>query len=75
MVIAKIKAWLYGALALIGAIIGAYMLGAFKGRSAARTERLENELDDMKEAYDVQHEIGGLDPDAVNARLDKWMRD
>ena len=75
MAFVKFKAWLYGAVALIGAILGAYVLGRAKGASVARVERLESELDDMQEAYDVAHEIGGLDRPAVDERLGKWMRD
>lgn len=75
MAFVKLKAWLYGAVALIGAILGAYVLGRTKGASVARVERLESELDDMQEAYDVAHEIGGIDRDAIDKRLDKWMRD
>ena len=75
MAFVKFKAWLYGAGALIGAILGAYALGRVKGASVARVERLESELDDMQEAYDVAHEIGGIDRDAIDERLDKWMRD
>ena len=75
MVIAKLQAWVYAALALIGAVFGAYVLGRVKGTSVARVERLESELDDMQEAYDVAHEIGGIDRDDIDERLDKWMRD
>jgi len=75
MAFVKLKAWLYGVGALIGAILGAYVLGRAKGASVARVERLESELDDMQEAYDVAHEISGIDRDAIDERLDKWMRD
>ena len=75
MVFVKLKVWFSAALALIGAILGAYVLGRVKGASVARVERLESERDDMQEAYDVAHEIGGIDRDAIDERLDKWMRD
>jgi len=75
MAFVKLKAWLYGAVALIGAVLGAYVLGRAKGASVARVERLESELDDMQEAYDVAHEISGIDRDDIDARLDKWVRD
>ena len=75
MVFVKLKVWLSAALAVVGALLGVYVLGVSKGRSVARTERLESELDDMQEAYDVAHEIGGIDRDDIDNRLDKWMRD
>lgn len=75
MVIARIKLWLYGALTLIGAILGAYVLGRAKESSTARVDRLENELDAMRKAKDVEDEIELLDDVGLAERAAKWVRD
>lgn len=71
---ARLQGWFYAALAVLGALLGVYVLGRKDGASAARVTRLENELGDMQEAYDVTHEISGLDRGAVDERLAQWVR-
>ena len=77
MVFAKIKVWLAGAAAFIAALgsVCIYLIGRKDGKAALRAQKLEADLEDVKKANEVDHEIVSLDRAAVDDRLGKWMRD
>lgn len=75
MVIAKIRAWLYGVAALVAAFVAIYIAGRRDGAGRLRVDQLEADLDAVKTAKEIADENAGADRGDIDRRLDKWMRD
>lgn len=66
----RLKLWLYGALAGLLAILGAWVAGRREGRSQARVDALEGDAKRHERMNDADIGIGAADADNV-----KWLRD
>lgn len=66
----RLKLWLYGALAGLLAILGAWVAGRREGRSQARVDALEADAKRHKDMNDADIGVGATDEQHV-----KWLRD
>ncbi|MFW7343543.1 hypothetical protein V0R37_18620 [Pollutimonas sp. H1-120] len=70
------RIWPY--IAAVGVVLAGLLAVRQSGKSAARTEAAakinEQAAQARKEQRDVENEIASLDDDAVDRRLDEWVR-
>lgn len=66
---------LAGYLAAIGAVLAVLFAAYSKGKTDAAVKQTEQRLENIETARKVEDEIDRLDPDGVDDRLGKWMRD
>jgi HAMP domain-containing protein len=71
----RLKAYLWAALALAGAVLWAFLTGKSQGKQEAREKELRRRVDAAKTANEVQDEIANQDIGTVRDNLDRWMRD
>ncbi|MDI6027040.1 hypothetical protein QBK99_12650 [Corticibacterium sp. UT-5YL-CI-8] len=66
---------LAGYLAAIGAVLAVLFAAYSKGKTDAAVKQTEQRLENIETARKVEDEVDRLDPDGVDDRLGKWMRD
>jgi len=72
---AKVGRMVMAAGAFLAAVLAIVVGSRQAGRTAARTEQVERQLDDVNKVRKVQHEIRRVRNTDLDKRLDKWMRD
>lgn len=80
---ARFSSWVFGAGALLVALVGIYLKGRAAGKQVEQQKATERELvtereksQTIQEAHDAQNNVAALPADAVRKQLqDKWTRD
>lgn len=70
----KAPAWLWGALAVVGGLLVAYLRGRASGRASERQKATEEALERKVETEKIEREIEGLPDEALDKRGKPWLR-
>jgi len=67
--------WIVGALAVVIAMLGAWMKGRLSGAKAERDKQAADQLQAVKNRKRTDDEVASLAPASLDIRLSKWMRE
>lgn len=70
----RIKIWLYAIGAATVAVGLAYLRGRSAGADAVKADHMEDRIDAIQTAKEVEDEINQLDDDALRERASEWVR-
>jgi len=73
-VIARLKAWGIGILAVLGAILGAYGIGRKAGKDAQEAKQAKAQIKTVRKAREIRDAAKRLADAELDSRLRKYQR-
>jgi len=71
----KVQGWVIAASAVVALLVGVYLKGRSDAKAVNKTKTLEDRIESVTKAKEVENEVRKMSPTDIDKSLDRFMRD